>query len=138
MKHLITQNEDSVMLMETPVLARKMLEEHQSPRASQHSNRKSNHSQSLTSYQTELSRGRLPLLIWTEKAGESLPSLTFSHMLSETGYECIVSSQHETITNTLWTVLHSKAFLWSCLLSSGKAWEFLLDEDLTWEEIFAA
>lgn len=32
---------------------------------------------------------------------------------SETGKECIVSNQHETISNILWTVLHLKTFLWT-------------------------
>lgn len=32
---------------------------------------------------------------------------------SETGKECIVSNQHETISNTSQTVSHSKAFLWT-------------------------
>ena len=46
-----------------------------------------------------------------------------------------VSNQHESISDTLWTVLHLKALLWSYLLSNGRAQVGLLAEEVACEQI---
>lgn len=70
-----------------------------------------------------------------------ISAVTSITWLSETGKECIVTNQHETISNASWTVLHSETFLWTkpeAVFFNGKAQKCFLTKDLSWEQIFPA